>query len=184
MPQGGWIISLERFNKIEISERTVIAGSRSPSPRHPESPRARSLLPPRSDRTAAAIGGAIATNASGSRSFRCGDTRRNVVGLRVAFIDGTIRSLHPRHAIDFEVPRFRAPRPQSTPQVFPSRPAWIGSIYFIGSEGTLGVITEATLHTVTLSDRSARRRLLLPESERGRARRGGSTVAAQFRASA
>ena len=38
----------------------------------------------------ASVGGAVATNASGSRSFRYGDTRRNVEALRVAMIDGRI----------------------------------------------------------------------------------------------
>ncbi len=42
---------------------------------------------PTRPRTASSIGGNIATNASGSRSFRYGDTRANVLGLRVG-VDG------------------------------------------------------------------------------------------------
>ena len=62
-----------------------------------ESPIRRRQLPPvlrpRSYRKyIVVIGGNIAANSSGSRSFRYGATRRHVLSLRVAFMDGSIQT--------------------------------------------------------------------------------------------
>ena len=69
VPQGGWVVSVEHFNKIEIVDRTVIAGAGAllRDIQKALAPVGR-FYPPDPTETAAAIGGAIATNASGSRS--------------------------------------------------------------------------------------------------------------------
>lgn len=153
VPLGGWIISLERFTKIEIHDKTVTAGAGVilRDLQKALAPVGR-FYPPDPTETGAAVGGTIATNASGSRSFRCGDTRRNVLGLRVAFIDGSTRSFQRGDAIDFDVPEI--PRPATTKHSagFPLNPGMDWIDLFVGSEGTLGVITEATLKTVTIPD--------------------------------
>lgn len=79
-------------------------------------------------RDSATIGGAIATNAGGSRVVRFGTMRQQVVGIEVALADGSIvGSL--------------AGLPKETVGVhWPS--------LFAGSEGTLGIVTAARLRLV------------------------------------
>ena len=60
------------------------------------------FYPPDPTETGAAIGGNIATNASGSRSFQYGATRRWVQRLRVALADGAVLDFGRGDAIDFD----------------------------------------------------------------------------------
>jgi glycolate oxidase len=76
------------------------------------------------------IGGNIATNAGGPRCLKYGVTRDYVLGLEVALADGTVVRLGSRthkNKAGFELHRL-----------------------FVGSEGLLGVITEATLKLLPL----------------------------------
>jgi FAD/FMN-containing dehydrogenase len=64
--------------------------------------------PDPTERTAS-IAGNIATNASGSRSFLYGSTRRHVLGLRVMLMDGRILKVARGDRVDFPVPRIPLP---------------------------------------------------------------------------
>ena len=94
------------FNRLEVRPGRAIAGAgvllRGPARRRRARP-ASSIRPIR-PKTARSIGGTIATNASGSRSFRYGDTRRHVLRLRVVLMDGRVLDVAPRRA-----GRLRAP---------------------------------------------------------------------------
>ena len=76
------------------------------------------------------VGGAIACNASGPRTLRYGPTRSHVRALTIAFADGTLRELRrpllEKNTVGYGI----AQNPMD---------------WFIGSEGTLGVIVEAEL---------------------------------------
>ena len=81
------------------------------------------------------IGGTIATNAGGTSVLRYGNTRDNVLGLEVVLADGTIWSgLYGlrKNNTGYDLKRL-----------------------FIGSEGTLGIITAATLKLHPLPTRHA-----------------------------
>ena len=84
VPFGGWVLSLEKLNRIEIGqgEATVGAGALL-GELHAAAQRSGQFYPPDPTETSASVGGTIATNASGSRSFRFGATRRWVRALRV-----------------------------------------------------------------------------------------------------
>ena len=146
MPMGGWVLSLERFTKLEVHQGYAIAGPgvllRDV---HAAAQRGGQLYPPDPTETAAAIGGTIATNASGSRSFRFGSTRRWVEGLRVVLADGKVLDVSRGDAVDFD-PGF-VPLPQVTKNTagYPLKPGMDWVDLFVGSEGTLGVVTEARL---------------------------------------
>lgn len=76
-------------------------------------------------RGSAQIGGVIATNAGGNRVIRYGMTRDLVLGLEVALSDGTVLDMlnrMPKNNTGYDLKQL-----------------------FIGSEGTLGVITRAVL---------------------------------------
>ncbi|MBL8228494.1 MAG: FAD-binding oxidoreductase, partial [Bryobacterales bacterium] len=91
----------------------------------------------------ASIGGTIATNASGSRSFRYRDTRSHVLALRIVLMDGSIINLKRGEPVPFDVPPI--PLPRSTKHSA-GYLLWPGMDYldlFVGSEGTLGIVVEA-----------------------------------------
>jgi FAD/FMN-containing dehydrogenase len=71
------------------------------------------------------IGGMLATNAGGIRVIQSGTTRENVVGLEVVLADGAVLS--------------------SMNKVTKNNTGYDLKQWFIGSEGTLGVITRAVL---------------------------------------
>ena len=126
--QGGLAISLQRLNSIEIRRGSAVCGpgvllKDLQAAAHETG----QFFAPDPTEHLASLGGAIATNASGSRSFRYGSTARHVLGLRVAFAGGGIRSFHRGEPVDFAVPRFPSPPPRRTPLAIDSAPAWIGS---------------------------------------------------------
>ncbi len=82
-------------------------------------------------RESATVGGTIATNAGGTAVIAHGDTRRQVLGLEVVLADGSLVS--------------RLSGIQKDGAGFDL------SQYFIGSEGTLGVITAARLRLIPLT---------------------------------
>ena len=147
--QGGWVVSIERFRDIRIEARRAVVGAgvllkdlqAAAAP-------ARQFYAPDPTESAASLGGTIACNASGSRSFRCGDTRRHVLGLRVVTMDGVARSYQRGDAIDFDTPSLRHPQTTKHSAGFLLHPGMDWLDLFIGSEGTLGVVTEAVVRLV------------------------------------
>ena len=81
------------------------------------------------------IGGAIACNASGARSLLYGATRPHVAALRVVLADGSVHELR-RTRLEKNTVGYAAVHEPVD--------------WFIGSEGTLGVILEAELSLVPL----------------------------------
>ena len=92
VPFGGYILSLERMNKImsinkhamtAVVEPGVILGD------FQKAVEAEGLFyPPDPTEWSCQIGGTVATNASGARSFKYGATREYVAGLNVVLADG------------------------------------------------------------------------------------------------
>jgi FAD/FMN-containing dehydrogenase len=96
------------------------------------------LLPP--DPTSeeeCTVGGAVACNASGARTFRYGATRRHVRALTVALADGSIVELR---------------RPALEKNTVGYALAHDPVDWFVGSEGTLGVVLEVELGLLPLPE--------------------------------
>ncbi|MBN2416913.1 FAD-binding oxidoreductase [bacterium] len=106
------------------------------------------------------IGGTVATNASGGRSYKYGQTRVWVTGLRVVLAGGAVLALR-RGAyvqekgpflveteegggLEIPVPDYSLSGIKNAAGYYVSRPMDLID-YFIGSEGTLGIITEVEL---------------------------------------
>jgi FAD/FMN-containing dehydrogenase len=146
VPQCGALLSLEKLNRLEIRQGSAIAGAGVLlADLHAAAAGAGQFYPPDPTETSAAIGGTIATNASGARSFRYGDTRRHVLGLRVVLMDGRVLDVRRGDAVDFPVPALPLPRTTKHTGGYRLSPGMDWIDLFAGSEGTLGVITEAEL---------------------------------------
>jgi FAD/FMN-containing dehydrogenase len=150
--QGGWVLSLEKLNRVEIGPGVAVAGAGALL-KDVQAGAARSgqFYPPDPTEDTASIGGAIAANASGSRSFRYGDTRRHVRALRVALMDGRLLAVRRGEAIDFDVPALPVPATTKHSAGYRLAPGMDWVDLFVGSEGTLGVILEAELGLLPLA---------------------------------
>lgn len=145
-PDGGWLISLEKFRRIDVRQGYAIVGAGVPlMDLHSAARQSGQFYPPDPTETLAAIGGTIACNASGSRSFCFGATRRWLEGLRVVLMDGRVLDVKRGDAIDFDVPEIPRPGSRKHSAGYPLKPGMDWVDLFCGSEGTLGIVVEATV---------------------------------------
>ena len=144
VPQGGWALSLERFRKLEIENGFARVGPGiTLMELRDAAAKTGQFYAPDPTEILASIGGSIATNASGSRSFRFGSTRRHLRALRVALLDGTVCWYRRGETIDFDVPALPIPRTTKNTAGYSLAPGMDWVDLFCGSEGTLGVTLEA-----------------------------------------
>ncbi len=146
VPHGGWVVSLERFRHIEIEAGKARCGAGVIlSDLHAAAARSKQFLGPNPTETSASIGGVIGTNAGGARSFRYGPLRPQTLSLKVMLMDG--RQLHVNRGdrVDFPFHPIHVPASTKNSAGYFLQPGleWID--LFSGSEGTLGIVTEAEL---------------------------------------
>ena len=146
VPFGGWVLSLEKLNRLEVHPGYAIAG---PGvllrDLHGAAQRSGQFYPPDPTETSASIGGTIATNASGSRSFKYGATRRWVERLRVVLAGGQVMDVARGEPVDFDPGSIPLPAVTKNTAGYLLRPGMDWVDLFVGSEGTLAVTTEARL---------------------------------------
>lgn len=146
VPQSGWAISLVRLNRIEIGDgRAVVGPGAILRDLQSAAAQSRQFYAPDPTENTSSLGGNIAANASGSRSFKFGATREHVLSLRVALIDGRVIDVARGQPADFEIPSLRLPHTTKFSAGYRLAPGMDLVDLFIGSEGTLGVITRAEL---------------------------------------
>jgi glycolate oxidase len=133
--RGGIVLSLERMNKIiEINAKDFVAvvqpGVNTEKLQNAVERKGLFYPPDPASRANNFIGGNISTNAGGPRCLKYGVTRDYVLGLEVVLSDGRILRLGGRthkNKTGFDLVKL-----------------------FVGSEGLLGVVTEATLKLIPL----------------------------------
>lgn len=133
--RGGIVLSLEKMDKIiEINPDDFVAvvqpGVITQTLQEAVEKVGLYYPPDPASRDESSIGGNISTNAGGPRCLKYGVTRDYVLGLEVVLADGTVVRLGGRthkNKVGFDLHRL-----------------------FVGSEGLLGVITEATLKLIPL----------------------------------
>lgn len=130
---GGLALSLARMNAIGPVDRdgaTITVGAGAILQSVQTAAEAAGLMVPvdLGARGSCTIGGMIATNAGGNRVLRYGMTREMVLGLECVLADGTV--------ID------------ATGTMLKNNTGYDLKQLFIGSEGTLGIITRAVLRLV------------------------------------
>ena len=151
IPLSGAALSLSKFNRCDISPRSARVGvGLLLSDLQAAAKASKQFYAPDPTYNGASLGGTFSTNASGSRSFRFGSTRRHVLSLRAAFMDGTVREFHRGEPIDFPVPALPLPATTKHQAGYPLSPGmdWIDLL--IGSEGTLAILLEATVQLLPL----------------------------------
>ena len=133
--RGGIVLGLERMDQIrEIHPGDFVAvvqpAVKTLALQQAVERRGLFYPPDPASRADCSLGGNIATNAGGPRCLKYGVTRDYVLGLEVVLADGTVARLGSRthkNKTGFELTRM-----------------------FVGSEGMLGIITEATLKLIPL----------------------------------
>ncbi|MBV9082536.1 MAG: FAD-binding oxidoreductase [Acidobacteriaceae bacterium] len=146
VPHGGWVISLERFRKIEIARGRARCGAYvTLGDLHEQAAKSKQFLGPNPTETSASVGGAISTNAGGARSFHYGSLRRHVAALEVTFMDGRTVQVKRGDKVDFPITPVRVPETTKNSAGYYLRPNldWVDLL--AGSEGTLAIVTEAEL---------------------------------------
>jgi glycolate oxidase len=130
---GGIVLTFDRMSAVKHIDRNelttrvqpgVITGNlkRAVEDEHLYYP------PDPNSRDSCAIGGNLATNAGGPRAFKYGVTREYVLGMEVVLADGTVLELG--HETKKGVTGYDL------------------TALMVGSEGTLGIVTEATLRLI------------------------------------
>lgn len=165
VPEGGIIIATDRLNTIldfSSDDKTITVGPGIRLNEIQEYLQPHALFyPPDPTETSAYIGGTIATNASGARSFFYGSTRNYISSLTVITPTGELlkinRSENYLFNNQFVIPTeqggvIRIPKPNYNWK-FPKNSAGIFPAQhpidlFIGSEGTLGMVVSATLQVL------------------------------------
>jgi FAD/FMN-containing dehydrogenase len=140
------VLSLEKLNRLEVHPGYAVAGPGALlRDVHAAAQNSGQFYPPDPTETSASIGGTISTNASGSRSFRYGATSRWVEILRVVLADGRVMQVSRGEPIDFDPGAIPLPNVTKNTAGYLLRPGMDWIDLFAGSEGTLGVVTEARL---------------------------------------
>src|ERR1700693_3266074 len=146
VPQDGWVISLEKFQRVEIDKGRAKAGAGvSLETLQAAAARTNQFYAPDPTEWTASIGGNIATDASGSRGFRYGSTRKHILGLRVVLMDGRVVDFKRGDKVDFDVPEIPLPNTTKNTAGYLLRPGMDWIDLFAGSEGTLGIVVAAEL---------------------------------------
>ena len=152
VPHGGWVVSTERMAQIHhIGTETATAdGGVFLGAFQSEVEAAGRFYPPDpTSRHECTLGASIACNASGARSFRYGPSRPWVEALEVVLPTGEVLEVGAEDPVPagWPVPRWTEP---GTKTAAGYAPATRLLDLFIGQEGTLGVITRATVKLTAL----------------------------------
>lgn len=156
VPAGGLVLNLARMNLVAPPAGGALnaqAGTTLDAIRAAQPPRL--TFAPDPTETSASIGGMISCNSSGALSFLHGPTRHHVLGLRVATLAGEVLDLRRGRdkangwnfqlgSLAGELPPLPRPAVKNAAGYYVEPDMDLVDL-FIGAEGTLGVITEATL---------------------------------------
>jgi len=158
IPETGCIISLERFDSIGDPENGIIdvGPAASLANLYKKLETTEYFYPPNPTESLASIGGTLATNASGSRSYKFGATRDYVLEADIVLVDGNSITLKRGLSIDnpinisngqqlcFPEISYKSPLGKNAAGYY-VRPNMDWLDLFIGSDGTLGIFTRVRL---------------------------------------
>jgi D-lactate dehydrogenase (cytochrome) len=160
-PMGEVVLSTEKLTRIlEIGDHHVRVEAGIPIAAMQQALAARGgWFPPTPTFTGAFAGGIVATNAAGAATFKYGSVRGWVEALTLVLSDGTALAVHRGESrarggrlsvsgIDVPVPTYTMPDVVKRAAGYHAAPDMDLIDLFVGSEGTLGVITTVTFRFV------------------------------------
>jgi len=171
VPFGGYAVSLERINRILSLSGGGMEGSVESGVRvedlKAECEKKKLFYTSHPTEKTATVGGTIATNASGARSFKYGSIRRYVKRLKMVLAGGEIFELERGHVIigrdnssftaggrkiTLPMPSYKLPAVKNSAGYFAEDGMDLIDL-FIGQEGTLSIIVEAGLDFVEMPEK-------------------------------
>ena len=192
VPHGGLVLNLSRMDRVlgtELSSGSVLLRVQpgvllTNARKYIDGLRREYgtlFFPPDPTETTASIGGMIACNASGARTYSYGAMRRHIEGLRVILADGrsvTLRRGEQKaggrtmrlrcddgSAVDLMLPSYRMPAVKNASGYYIEDNMDAVDL-FTGSDGTLGVVTEALLRLTPLPEQIWEAGLLLDSEDK------------------
>ena len=164
-PMGELILSTAKMTGIAVAPGRVAVGAGvTVAALQEQLAGAGAWFPPVPTFTGATAGGIVATNAAGAATFKYGSVRRWVDALTVVLADGTVLEIRRGESIArngqfeiatdsgrvaFAVPSYRMPAAAKRSAGYHAEPDMDLIDLFIGSEGTLGIVTRVTFRTLT-----------------------------------
>jgi len=145
------VISLERMNRIEeicpVTNLAVV-GAGVTVEQLQQAAADKDMFYPvdLGSKGTATIGGTIATNAGGNRVLRWGMTRQNISGIEAVLTDGTVVNAMNR--------------------LLKNNSGYDIKHFFVGSEGTLGIVTRAVMRLVPMPTSHCAAFVATPDRER------------------
>ena len=153
-PMGEVVLSTEKLNRIiEIDAGFVRVEAGVPLVVMQDAlARTGAWFPPVPTFTGAFAGGIVATNAAGAATFRHGAVRPWVQAMTVVLADGRTLAIERgktrADSLGIPIPAYRMPQVAKVSAGYYATPGMDLIDLFIGSEGTLGVITTVTFRTL------------------------------------
>ena len=150
VPFGGIVLATDRLNHIKSIEndRAVAEAGVILADFQRAVDQKGLLYPPDPTERGCFLGGTVATNASGARTFKYGPTRNYIEGLKVVLASGEILALRrggdksSKQLFKIPFPTYRPPATRKNAAGYFISPDMDPIDLFIGSEGTLAVICE------------------------------------------
>jgi D-lactate dehydrogenase (cytochrome) len=165
-PRGEVLLSTSRLNRVLAVGEDWVRTEAGVSLVELDAALARAgrHYPPVPTFTGAFVGGIVATNAAGAATFKYGTTRNWVRALTVVLPNGDVLEVErgttfadagvfeielSDRRVTIPVPRYRMPQVPKVSAGYFAAPDMDLIDLFIGSEGTLGVLTDVTLRVLT-----------------------------------
>ena len=164
---GGIVLATEKLNRIKSIVHQQVGGFAVVEPAVILSDLQRAvdqeglLYPPDPTERGCYIGGTVATNASGARTFKYGPTRNYISRLKVVLASGEVLDLRRGavhadahgilplgNSIKLKLPDYRRAATRKNASGYFVEPGMDAIDLFIGSEGTLGVIGEIEVRLI------------------------------------
>jgi len=161
---GGIVLATDRLNQIKTidaeSRRAIAQPGVILSDLQSAVERARLLYPPDPTERGCFLGGTVATNASGARTFKYGPTRNYIERLKIVLVSGEVVDIRRGEVrakagfmsvplasgtIEVRLPSYQMPHTRKNATGYFVSPEMDLIDLFIGSEGTLGVVVEIEL---------------------------------------
>jgi len=183
-PMGETMLSTSRLRSIEIigADRVRVQAGVSIAELERELARAGKYYPPAPTFDGAFLGGTIATNAAGAATFKYGSTRKWVEALTVVLPSGDVLDIErgathahedghvdlhlANRSIRVDLPQYQPPRVPKVSAGYWAEPGMDLIDLFIGSEGTLGIVTAATLRVLQVRPASCLAFVPFPDRSR------------------